>query len=352
MMGFAVAGRSTDVQTTRYLKAAREASGKKDWHAANLYYEKVLRDAPQYMEAVFEMAKVATVIGQTARRDSLRQRLCRHASTGRHHLWIAELLATSTSERDVIEEAIEHVVLAEEEGLDGTALREMLALRAYTQQRHALTVRLLEEVELVSPPSLLVLAQSYRQLRDEVIAARSARLLLRSLSYYPLPALTRELYQAQAYALLHRYPEAIKLLERQRRSQNMVAVETYLAETYSQWLQHLRSSTEVLSADQFVLLERGLSLVPDHPMLLRAFVALVDEAPDALLHEAFGRFVSPTMAHLALGMRSLSRGDVDQANFHFGLAKGVEPKAEAILVACKESFRESASLVSRGVEDE
>ena len=331
---YALCHRTPESETDRYLRAAREAVHKKEWKAADLYYEKVLQHVPHHSTAVFELAKVASVRRQTARRDSLLQRLKSTENDPRKHLWIAELLAESISTKDPIGEAVHHLELAEDHGLDGQALRRNLALRAYHQQHFGTAISLLEKDYSKSPVRFLILAQSHQQLGQLDQAQRAARRLLQAADYEELTASARQLYHAQAHTVLGNYPQAIDLLERQRHSQNRKAIEPYLAEIYASWLKDLKTTSAALAPSHITLLERGLSLSPKHPALVEAFLKLVHEAPNTVLDEAFGRITSPTITHLAFGVRALQKGKSNQAAFHFDLAQQSHPAAHVILNAC------------------
>lgn len=59
----------------RYLIAARSAAAQGAWSEADPYYRKVLEDFPDHAPVVYELAKVAGVLRQSARCDSLLERL-------------------------------------------------------------------------------------------------------------------------------------------------------------------------------------------------------------------------------------------------------------------------------------
>ena len=315
-----------------YLAAARSASAKGAWRKADLYYRKVLQDVPDHAPAVYELAKVAGVLRQSARSDSLLERLQAMEGEPRKSLWVAELLGRRARTIDDLVPALNALEEAGERGLDTGDLSVMLAARSLELGDHETVVELLGgRGDDLMAEGLLIMATSLQVLQRPAEAAAVARRLLAI--NQPMTQTARDLLHAQAYAILGEHGRAVGLLERQRRSEE---VERLLAEVYRSWLVDLIGRKEEAPSQDLALLEYGLARLPLQPDLLSQFVRFTQVVSQESLDAAFGEVESPLIVHLTLGLRAVFAGDASAAAFHLDVAQRLDERGRSFLQACLE----------------
>ena len=315
-----------------YLAAARSASATGAWRKADLYYRKVLQEVPDHAPAVYELAKVAVVLRQSARLDSLLERLQAMEGEPRTSLWVGELIGRRARNVDDLVMARKALEEAGERGLETRDLSVMLAARSLELGDHDAVVELLGgRADDLSAEGLLIMAKSLQVLQRPAEAAAAARRLL-AVNQWVTP-MARDLLHAQAYAILGDHGRAVGLLDRQRRSEE---VERLLAEVYRSWLVDLIGRKEEASSQDLALLEYGLARLPLKPELLSQFVRFTQVVSQDSLDAAFGEVASPLIVHLTLGLRAVFADDASAAAFHLDVAQRLDERGRSFLQACLE----------------
>lgn len=321
----------------RYRQQAAKARQDKDYAAARLCYERLVREDPADKQAMFDLAAVLAEMGQGQSALELLDRLAPLDATGfaPAHLALAKQLLAAT------QPSVESVHAAEQH------LLRALEAQGELVEAHALLGRVYASAgkwELARPHLLAALKNSdeLALLMAQVSAALSRQddaraFAQRAVAFWSaraqaLPTDTAvRLAWAQSLMALGDYGAAMTVLERGLVLAENRVLRHAAGQICAAWLKRLEQNPAGDPALAVDLLTRGLKHDPSNAELLRRLVVLSrltgprSDQARRLLNDLLAQGHDSAMLHLVLGSDSVARGQLMEARVHFERAWSIDP---------------------------
>lgn len=152
------------------------------------------------------------------------------------------------------------------------------------------------------------------------------------------PAASEWLNWAKAAVILERYTVATNILEQALKScEEKKLIRHGLSTVFVRWTEKLDKNPDPSIREQLKLLDRGLRVAPDNPLLLKRVALLLgrDDAADGiarkLLQKSLAEGTAPALVHFLLGTRKAAESSMADAESHLEQALSLNPNTPVVL---------------------
>jgi len=329
---------STRAQT--YQKVAREGLAGENYDLSQVAYERLCRDFPTLPEYRYGLAMTALAKKDFERGNAILQEIAPADKPGYNqaHLFLA------SQHMQFLDRGPEQFVMAENHLLraiqsqgDSATAQVLLGQLYLRNNRPGLAERYLKDAEATIPDASLLLARLYSEQKrtdqSRAYASRARERYQLRLKEEP-DNLTLRIALCEAFNLLGQYSESVDTLRSGMERKDGVELRAMLGKTLSQWVEE----PKVGLLERLALIEQGLRLVPNSPMLLDKLVQTTRMDGEAgekarqqlnLILANGGQNLSTL--YLVLGVDAQKRNLPDQA-LHY-LEKAFEKNPQMAVVA-------------------